>query len=110
MLSVVQAKDAGKGIVLSVFDTVDATWSALQPSGTAPSSRGGHSATLVGSCVYIFGGEDVSRRPLGELRILDLAANAWISPDTSGQVSSSLIRSQAMFWLFRSLCEAIWVE
>lgn len=89
--------------MLSVFDTVDATWAPLQPSGTAPRSRGGHSATLVGSCVYIFGGEDVSRRPLGELRILDLAANAWITPDTSGQVidASSLFRCFAVVILQR---------
>ncbi len=41
-------------------------------------------ATIIGSSVFIFGGEDSSRRPLGELVILDLAAMAWVRPDTTG--------------------------
>jgi hypothetical protein len=44
----------------------------------------GPQATLIGRSVYIFGGEDASRRPLGDLHILDLAAMAWVRPDTAG--------------------------
>ena len=40
--------------------------------------------TLVGSSVFIFGGEDSSRRPIGDLLVLDLAAMAWVRPDTTG--------------------------
>lgn len=38
----------------------------------------------MGSSVYIFGGEDSSRRPMGELLVLDLVSMAWVRPDTSG--------------------------
>ena len=41
-------------------------------------------ATLVGKTVYVFGGEDASRRPLRELHCLDLSTMAWTSPKTSG--------------------------
>lgn len=38
----------------------------------------------MGSSVFIFGGEDSSRRPIGDLLVLDLAAMAWVRPDTTG--------------------------
>lgn len=39
---------------------------------------------LVGSRLFVFGGEDVMRRPLGELLVLDLATWRWSRPETSG--------------------------
>jgi hypothetical protein len=39
---------------------------------------------LVGSRLFIFGGEDAMRRPLGELLVLDLATWQWSRPETSG--------------------------
>jgi hypothetical protein len=41
-------------------------------------------ATLIGKTVYVFGGEDASRRPLRELHCLDLTTMTWASPATSG--------------------------
>ncbi|EIE23784.1 galactose oxidase [Coccomyxa subellipsoidea C-169] len=79
-----KAKDARKDLQVSAFDTQATTWALLEPSGAPPTSRGGHSATIIGSSVFIFGGEDSSRRPLGELVILDLAAMAWVRADTTG--------------------------
>eukprot|EP00239_Pterosperma_sp_CCMP1384_P009314 CAMPEP_0197860578 /NCGR_PEP_ID=MMETSP1438-20131217/36026_1 /TAXON_ID=1461541 /ORGANISM="Pterosperma sp., Strain CCMP1384" /LENGTH=45 /DNA_ID= /DNA_START= /DNA_END= /DNA_ORIENTATION= len=40
------------------------SWSKLAPTGTAPSCRGGHTATIVGSKLWIFGGEDPKRQLL----------------------------------------------
>lgn len=40
-------------------------------------ARGGHSATLVGSRLIIFGGEDSSRRLLNDLYALDLEKMTW---------------------------------
>ncbi len=48
--------------------------------GTARAAQ----ATLVGGRVFVFGGEDSSRRPLGELHILDPAACSWQPAATSG--------------------------
>ena len=38
-----QAKDARKELQVSAFDTQATTWALLEPSGAAPTSRGGHS-------------------------------------------------------------------
>ncbi len=34
-------------------------------------------SSLVGNKLYIFGGEDASRRALGDLHVLDLASMQW---------------------------------
>ena len=39
--------------------------------------RGGHSTTLVGSRLIMFGGEDRSRRLLNDVSILDLETMTW---------------------------------
>lgn len=41
-------------------------------------------ATLLGGRVFVFGGEDASRRPLGELHVLDPAACSWQPVTTTG--------------------------
>ena len=38
----------------------------------------------MGSKLFIFGGEDMMRRPLGELLVLDLATWQWSRPEASG--------------------------
>ncbi|KAK9844326.1 hypothetical protein WJX74_000823 [Apatococcus lobatus] len=52
-------------------------WSVLQPSGLAPPARGSHSATLVGSRLFIYGGEDAQRQPHANIAILHLGDLAW---------------------------------
>jgi hypothetical protein len=72
-----------------LLDTKSGAWSAVQ-CGTAeadddvPRPRGGHSGVLLGSKLYIFGGEDVLRRPLAELVCLDLDTMQWSVPETAG--------------------------
>lgn len=46
-------------------------WSLLQVA------RGGHSVTLVGSRLIIFGGEDRSRKLLNDVHFLDLETMTW---------------------------------
>ena len=41
----------------------------------------GAQATLIGSRILIFGGEDFARRPQSDLYILDMADTAWRTPD-----------------------------
>ena len=42
----------------------------------------------MGSRLFIFGGEDVLRRPLGELLVLDLNTMTWSKPETQGGYTS----------------------
>lgn len=58
---------------------------APAPPAGMPGARGGHSATLIGSKVYIFGGEDLKRKPSDELWVLDLTTLEWEQLTTSGQ-------------------------
>ncbi|KAK9821109.1 hypothetical protein WJX81_006949 [Elliptochloris bilobata] len=79
-----KAKDAAAAMAVRCFDTLARAWTQLSPSAQAPTSRGSHSATLVGGRVFVFGGEDASRRPLGELHVLDPASCSWQPATTSG--------------------------
>ena len=45
----------------------------LAPTGDAPSPRGGHSATVLGSLLYVFGGADRTPATHGDLHVLDIA-------------------------------------
>ncbi|OMO87264.1 Kelch repeat type 1 [Corchorus capsularis] len=49
----------------------------LETSGKVPVARGGHSVTLVGSKLIVFGGEDRSRKLLNDVHVLDLETMAW---------------------------------
>ena len=42
---------------------------------------------MVGSRLFVFGGEDVLRRPLGELLVLDMQTMQWSRPETTGALS-----------------------
>jgi len=59
------------GVYCSV--SVDGTWT-LGPAGV-PSVR--HSAALVGSRMYVFGGEDASGKPIDGVRVLDLGTHTF---------------------------------
>ncbi|PSC67948.1 acyl-binding domain-containing 4-like isoform X1 isoform A [Micractinium conductrix] len=84
-----KAKEAQPDMPVRLLDTKAGTWSAVE-CGVAeegeelPRPRGGHSGVLVGSKLFIFGGEDMMRRPLGELLVLDLATWQWSRPEASG--------------------------
>ncbi|KAK3422226.1 hypothetical protein EUGRSUZ_G02738 [Eucalyptus grandis] len=49
----------------------------VETSGKAPAARGGHSASLVGSKLIVFGGEDKKRRLLNDVHILELETMSW---------------------------------
>lgn len=57
----------------------------LEPNGdSAPIARGSHTATLLGSRIYLFGGEDCFRKPLSDLWFLDLESVTWKQPEPEG--------------------------
>ncbi|KIZ01419.1 hypothetical protein MNEG_6538, partial [Monoraphidium neglectum] len=72
-------------IAARVLDPSTMEWSALATTGQAPCARGGHSATLLGEKLYVFGGEDCSRCPLADLFVLDLATLAWTKLEPPGK-------------------------
>ena len=41
------------------------------------------------SSLYIFGGEDTSRRPVSELHVLDLATMAWKPVQATGRAPAA---------------------
>jgi hypothetical protein len=62
----------------------DGTWSRLATTGVAPVARGGHSAALIHERLWVFGGDDARRRPLGDVSCLDLRTLAWREVVTGG--------------------------
>ena len=73
-------------------------------------------ATLIGKTVYVFGGEDASRRPLRELHCLDLPTMAWSSPQTSGTPPAARSAHAAVVYKagrtlpLEVLCAARWIR
>lgn len=84
-----KAKNATLELPLRLLDTQAGSWSTLTAGlspgvNPLPGPRGGHSATIIGSKVYVFGGEDARRKPLSELWTLDLSTLEWHRPETTG--------------------------
>lgn len=82
-------KDGRSTFEVYSLDVNTGAWSELQPKGVKPTSRGGHTATLIGDKLWVFGGEDRSRRALADVHMLDLATMAWASPLTAGSAPSA---------------------
>jgi len=81
---ITKKQDKSASLAIRLLDTNTMAWSLLEPTGPAPPQLGGHTATLIGSSLYIFGGEDNSRRLNNDLHILDLEAMEWSAPETTG--------------------------
>ncbi|KAL4422567.1 hypothetical protein ABPG75_008764 [Micractinium tetrahymenae] len=83
-----KAKESPLEMPVRSLDAKAGTWSAIECGAEEgedlPRPRGGHSGCLVGSKLFIFGGEDVLRRPLGELLVLNLETMQWSRPETHG--------------------------
>nr|ASZ85169.1 acyl-CoA-binding domain-containing protein 5 [Selenicereus monacanthus] len=77
-------KDPSETIQVRQFDLQTSTWSILKTYGKPPVSRGGHSVTLVGSNLIIFGGQNANRTLLNDLHLLDLETMTWDEFDAVG--------------------------
>ncbi|XP_031103395.1 acyl-CoA-binding domain-containing protein 4-like [Ipomoea triloba] len=77
-------KNPSETLQVKVFDLQSHTWSTLKTYGKPPVSRGGHSVTLAGTTLVIFGGQDANRSLLNDLHILDLETMTWDEMDTLG--------------------------
>lgn len=64
-----------------------------------PAPRGGHSATLIGSQMYVFGGyggSKYARRDFNDVHVLDLEAREWRQLECSGTVPDARSGHQAV--------------
>ncbi|CAH8306885.1 unnamed protein product [Eruca vesicaria subsp. sativa] len=77
------SKDSSDNMSVRFIDLETHLCGVVVTSGNAPVSRGGHSITLVGSRVFVFGGEDKKRRLLNDLHVLDLETMTWDVVETS---------------------------
>ena len=77
---------------LHVLDVTCFVWSRPTCSGTAPIEREGHSASVVGNRVHVFGGtwvdDDSNSVYLNDLHVHDVEAMAWSQPSTTGEPPS----------------------
>lgn len=81
-------KDPSETLQVKAFDLQSHTWSTLKTYGKPPVSRGGHSVTVAGMTLVIFGGQDANRSLLNDLHILDLETMTWDEMDTLGVAPS----------------------
>jgi acyl-CoA-binding protein len=78
------SNDGNEAVRVHAFDTHSLAWTKSEVFGQAPVSRGGQSVTLIGSQLYMFGGEDSKRRALNDLNVLDLETMTWETVVASG--------------------------
>ncbi len=60
---------------ICVMNTALKSWTKIKGTGTTPSGRAGHSANVVGSSIYVFGGEN-STGALGDFYVLDASTRS----------------------------------
>ncbi|KAL0557241.1 hypothetical protein IC582_005765 [Cucumis melo] len=75
-------KGSSDRILVHCIDLETHTWSVMETAGNIPIARAGHSATLFGSKIIMFGGEDSSRKLLNDIHILDLETLTWDEVET----------------------------
>lgn len=66
------------------FDPVTRSWQLLNCSGFVPQPREGHSASLVGDVIYVFGGRDVDGNDLGDLSAFKISSSRWFTFQNMG--------------------------
>ena len=59
------------------------TWMTAERSGQSPSARNGHTADLVDSRIFVFGGGDKADL-LGDLHVFDVRDHKWSQPPCTG--------------------------
>mmetsp|Transcript_9977 Transcript_9977/g.36465 ORF Transcript_9977/g.36465 Transcript_9977/m.36465 type:complete len:646 (+) Transcript_9977:187-2124(+) len=77
-------KTSEEAIAVRVLDTGSLKWKTLPTTGPLPCARGGHSATLVGTKLVVFGGQDRKRRVMSDLYALNMETLVWEAPPATG--------------------------
>ncbi|MED6135107.1 hypothetical protein PIB30_043076 [Stylosanthes scabra] len=71
------SKESSDKLVVRYIDIETLQFGVIETSGSIPVARTGQSATLVGSKVILFGGEDMKRKLLNDAHVLDLESMTW---------------------------------
>ncbi|KAF5093333.1 hypothetical protein D0Z00_004116 [Geotrichum galactomycetum] len=71
-----------------VYDPLANSWSSLECTGFVPAPCEGHSATIIGDIMYIFGGRSAGGKDLGTLSALKISARKWFSFQNMGPAPS----------------------
>ncbi|MED6109042.1 hypothetical protein PIB30_029995 [Stylosanthes scabra] len=71
------SKESSDKLVVRYIDIETLQFGVIETSGSSPVARTGQSATLVGSKVILFGGEDMKRKLLNDAHVLDLESMTW---------------------------------
>ncbi|KAK7278611.1 hypothetical protein RJT34_23643 [Clitoria ternatea] len=77
------SRDSSATLTVHYIDTETCEFGVIKTSGSVPVARVGQSATLVGSRVILFGGEDMKRKLLNDAHVLDLDSMTWDMIKTS---------------------------
>ncbi|RAL42474.1 hypothetical protein DM860_016761 [Cuscuta australis] len=97
-------KDSSNTILVKEFDLRSNTWLDLKTKGDAPIARGGHSVSLCGNSLVIFGGQDAAEASrLNDLHILDLVSREWCKPVTGGVPPAPRVDHAAAVYADRNL-------
>ncbi len=62
----------------SVLDLESNTWHVVKTGGSKPGPRYGHSASVVGSKIYVFGGKGPDGRMYNDVHFLDTLSWCWV--------------------------------
>lgn len=77
--------------------TAVSAWHLPEPTGPAPSPRAFHSATVIGTLVYVFGGRSGgSGSALADVYVLDTVALAWSKAVTHGEGPSPRFKHETV--------------
>ena len=82
------------------FNVDSCTWKKLEMDGEQPQPRSRHSAVLLGSRMYVFGGSNNARNCFNDLWIAHFASKlrpAWSKPRVSGLLPSSRAEASLKF-------------
>lgn len=71
-----------------VYDPLVNTWTSLECTGFVPAPCEGHSATIIGDIMYVFGGRSAGGKDLGTLSALKISARKWFSFQNMGPAPS----------------------
>ena len=71
-------------IMMAVILGYNWKWQQLSVTGCAPCPRRGHSANVIGSYMFVFGGLYGFSKYLNDLHIYDGDKNEWIQPELVG--------------------------
>ncbi|XAR72154.1 hypothetical protein NMG60_11018695 [Bertholletia excelsa] len=71
------SKSATDSVTVRFIDLESHHCGVVETSGKVPVARGGQSVTVVGSRLFMFGGEDKHRRLLSDVHVLDLETMTW---------------------------------